>query len=124
MRKSVFGLVASVLIATGAFALQSVWSLQASPRENQGPDVPFKFHGKTWKNQLEFIDAGLRCATKQHTEAERFLIDEDVKRILGARGQGKGKPPAAGAAVVVALRQASSSPSTCTSSPMPTATAA
>ena len=96
MRKSVFGLVASVLIATGAFALQSAWSLQASPRERPGPDVPFKFHGKTWKSQLEFIDAGLRCATKQHTEAERFLVDEDVKRILVARGLAKGRPPGGG----------------------------
>ena len=97
MRKSAFGLIAGVLVASGAIALQSAWSVQASPREQQGADVPFKFHGKTWKNQLEFIDAGLRCATKQHTEAERFLIDEDVKRILGARGSGRGKPPGAAA---------------------------
>ena len=93
MRKSVFGFIASVLVASGALVLQSSWSIQASSREQQGPDVPFKFHGKTWKNQLEFIDAGLRCGTKQHTEAERFRIDEEVERILGAavwQGQAAG----------------------------------
>jgi hypothetical protein len=86
MRKSVFGFIVSALIASGALVLQSTWSLQASPREQQGPDVPFKFHGKTWKNQLEFIDAGLRCGTKQHTDAERFRIEEEVDRILKIRG--------------------------------------
>ena len=85
MRKSVFGFIVTVLVASGALVLQSAFSLQAASREQQRPDAPFKFRGKTWKNQLEFIDAGLRCATRQHTEAERFLIDEDVKRIyLGA----------------------------------------
>ena len=100
MRKSVFGFTAALLIASGALVLQSAWSLQASSREQQGPDVPFKFHGKTWKNQLEFIDSGLRCGTKQHTEAERFAIDEEVDRILKIRGFAKGnaggggqKPP-------------------------------
>lgn len=96
MRKSVFGFIASVLIASGALVLQSAWSLQASSREQQGPDVPFKFHGKTWKNQLEFIDAGLRCGTKQHTEAERFRIDEQVGRILRLRGYEKGGKPGGG----------------------------
>jgi hypothetical protein len=96
MRKSVFGFIVTVLVASGALVLQSAFSLQAASREQQRPDAPFKFRGKTWKNQLEFIDAGLRCATRQHTEAERFLIDEDVKRILGARGLAKGRPPGGG----------------------------
>ena len=104
MRKSVFGFIVTVLVASGALVLQSAFSLQAASRE-QRPDAPFKFRGKTWKNQLEFIDAGLRCATRQHSEAERFLIDEDVKRILGARGQDKGRPPGGGGAVAAPQRR-------------------
>ena len=68
MRKSVFGFIASVLVASGALVLQSSWPIQASSREQQGPDVPFKFHGKTWKNQLEFIDAG---STVRHKATHR-----------------------------------------------------
>jgi hypothetical protein len=94
MRTPVFGLTATALIFAGALLTQS--SPTATPREQQGPDAPFKFRGKTWKNQLEFIDAGLRCGTRQHTEAERFLIDDEVKRRLALRGQGRGKPPGGG----------------------------
>jgi len=96
MRKSVFGVIASVLVVSGAFVLQSAWSVQASSRERQGPDVPFTFNGKTWKNQLEFIDAGLRCGTKQHDDAQRFRIDEEVGRILKLRGYEQGGKPGGG----------------------------
>jgi len=96
MRTPVFGLTATALILAGALLTQS--SPTATPREQQGPDVPFKFRGKSWKNQREFIDAGLRCGTPQHTEAERSAVEQDVDRILKIRGfkrasEGAGKKP-------------------------------
>ncbi len=71
----------------------------ATPRELQGPDVPFKFRGKSWKNQLEFIDSGLRCGTRQLSEAEKSAIEQDVDKRLKLRGferadKGNGKKPA------------------------------
>jgi hypothetical protein len=98
MRTPVFGLTATALIVAGALLTQS--SPTATPREQQGPDAPFKFRGKTWKNQLEFIDAGLRCGTRQHSEAERNAIEQDVDKRLkmrgferAAKGTGNGKKP-------------------------------
>ena len=102
MRKSIFGVTVACLSASGALALQPAWELNAAPRQ-QGPDVPFKFRGKSWKNQQAFIDAGLRCGTRQHDETERAKIDEEVGRLLrirgyqkGGNGGGKGKPGGGG----------------------------
>ena len=96
MRSYVFGVTAGALVVSSALLLQSSIAVHATPREKQGPDVPFKFHGKTWKNQLAFIDAGLRCGTRQHSEAERFAIEQDVDRLLKIRGFRRASPNSGG----------------------------
>ena len=95
MRTYAFGLVAGVLTLSGTLVVQSAF-VQATPREQQGPDRPFVFHGKTWQNQRAFIDAGLRCGTRQHSEAERFEVDQEVERLLRVRGFRRADPGAGG----------------------------
>ena len=94
MRKHVFAVVAGALMLSGGFVLQSSLAVQATPREQQGPDRPFVFRGKVWQNQRAFIDAGLRCGTPQHSESQRFAIEEDVDRILRIRGFRRADPGA------------------------------
>ncbi len=94
MRKSVFGFIVGALVVVGSLALQPPLHLQAAGEQKQ--DKPFVFHGKSWKSQEAFIDAGLRCATKQHDEYERARINNEVGRILAARGNQKGRPGGGG----------------------------
>jgi hypothetical protein len=96
MRRSVLGIVVGALAVSGAFVLQSASPLEATRPEQQGPDVPFKFHGREFPSQRAFIEAGLRCGTKEHDAAERARVDDDVRKILALRGYKQGKPPGGG----------------------------
>jgi Pregnancy-associated plasma protein-A len=81
MRKPLLALAVGVLVASGALAL-----LHAA---GQGPsDKTFHLNGRSWKNQQAFIDAGLRCGTRDQDEFERARVDAEVRRILAARGVG------------------------------------
>jgi hypothetical protein len=96
MRRCAFGLTVAVLVTTGIFVLQAARPMQAEPRESQGPETPFRFQGRTWASQRAFVDAGLRCATRDHDAVQRLRIDEEVSRILRLRGYQKGKPGGGG----------------------------
>ena len=96
MQKTAFGVIVGALVVSGSLVLQSAWSLQAAPPERQGPDVPFKFHGREFPSQRAFIEAGLRCGTKDHDAAERARVDDEVRKILALRGYDRGKPPGGG----------------------------
>ena len=96
MQKTAFGVIVGALVVSGSLVLQSAWSLQAAPPERQGPDVPFKFLGREFPSQRAFIEAGLRCGTRDHDAAERARVDEEVRKILALRGYDRGKPPGGG----------------------------
>jgi hypothetical protein len=96
MRTSVFGVVAGALIVSGSLALRSAWPIEAASPEQQGPEVQFKFHGRVFQSQRAFIEAGLRCGTKEHDAGQRARVDEDVRKILALRGYDRGKPPGGG----------------------------
>ena len=53
--------------------------------EDNGPDVPFTFHGQVWRNQKAFIDSGARCATKHPDDLRAEQIEQALERFNAGR---------------------------------------
>jgi len=74
MRRVVIAFVGVVLTAAAAVAVQS------------GQGGPFNIHGRSFVSQEAFVDAGLRCGTKDHDEARMDEVNREVAAANGNRG--------------------------------------
>jgi hypothetical protein len=77
----------------GLVALAALLALPVFGQAQQALDNrPFTVNGHTWVNQQAYIDSGARCATKHPDDIEQKRIDDEVKKLLAARGPGGAAP--------------------------------
>lgn len=73
----------------GLLALVACLALPVFGQAQQALDNrPFTVNGHTWVNQQAFIDSGARCATKHPDDIEQKRIEDEVKKLLAAKGPG------------------------------------
>lgn len=82
-----FGLALALAFGTG---------LPGASAQDGGADpgnVPFHFHGKTWRNQQAFIQSGARCGTRHVDEIEAKEIQRALERFRATRKGATGRDP-------------------------------